>query len=159
MNQISNAPNNLTFGSMLDESEDEQQDDLVDDAPVRGTRLLSDIYQRCNVAICEPAGFHDAKNSQHWMAAMQEELSIIEKNKTWELVDRPLNRKIIGVRWVFRTKLNPDGSVNKYKVRLIVKGYAQVFGVDYSETFAPVARLDTVKLLLALAAQKSWKVF
>ena len=110
VNQIPNAP---TFGSMLEESEDErqeesedeQQDDLVDDAPVRGTRSLSDIYQRCNVAICEPAGFHDAKNSQHWMAAMQEELLMIEKNKTWKLVDRPLNRKIIRARWVFRKKL------------------------------------------------------
>lgn len=140
---------------MLEESEDERQDH----APVKGTRSLSDIYQRCNVAVCEPGGFHDAKYSQHWMDAMQEELSMIEKNKTWELVDRPLNRKVIGVRWVFKTKLNPDGSVNKYKARLVVKGYAQVFGVDYSETFAPVARLDTVRLLLALAAQNSWKVF
>ena len=67
------------------------------------------------------------------------------------MVDRSLNIKVIEVRWVFRTKLNPDGSVNKYKARLVVKGYVQVFGVDYSETCA--------RLLLALAAQKSWKVF
>ena len=83
---------------------------------------------------------------------------MIEKNKTWELVDRPQERKVIGVKWVFRTKLNADGSVNKYKARLVVKGYAQIFGVDYSETFAPVARLDTIILLLAISAQLGWKV-
>lgn len=134
-------------------------DELMDDTPVRGTRLLSDIYQRCNVAVCEPAGYIEAKENQQWMAAMKEELSMIKKNQTWELVDRPHDRKVIGVKWVFRTKLNPDGSVNKHKARLVVKGYAQVFGVDYSDTFAPVARLDTIRLLLALAAQRNWKVF
>ena len=83
---------------------------------------------------------------------------MIEKNKTWELVDRPQERKVIGVKWVFKTKLNVDGSINKYKARLVVKGYAQIFGVDYSETFAPVARLDTIRLLLAISAQLGWKV-
>jgi len=61
-------------------------------------------------------------------------------------------QKAIGVKWIFRTKLNSDGSVNKYKARLVVKGYAQMFGVDFSETFAPVARMDTIRMLLALAA-------
>ena len=88
---------------------------------------------------------------------MKEELFMIEKNKTWELVDRPQERKVIGVKWVFRTKLNVDGLVNKYKARLVVKGYAQIFGVDYSETFTPVARLDTIRLLLPISMQLGWK--
>ncbi|PKI36228.1 hypothetical protein CRG98_043380, partial [Punica granatum] len=94
-----------------------------------------------------------------WIEAMKEEMMMIEKNGTWQLTDRPPDRKVIGVKWVYRTKLNPDGSVNKLKARLVVKGYAQVWGIDYSETFAPVARLDTIRLLLAIAAQKSWKIF
>lgn len=111
------------------------------------------------IAVCEPAGFEEAKLDQNWMVAMKEELYMIEKNKTWKLVDRPQDRKVIGVKWVFKTKLNADGSINKHKARLVVKGYAQIFGVDYLDTFAPVARLDTIRLLLVVAAQKGWKVY
>ncbi|KAK9140896.1 hypothetical protein Scep_010577 [Stephania cephalantha] len=134
-------------------------EDDVDDQPIRGTRSLADIYARCNVAVMEPAGVQEAMQDIKWISAMKEELSMIEKNHTWKLVPRPSNRKVIGVKWVFKTKLNADGSVNKHKARLVVKGYAQVFGVDFSETFAPVARLDTIRLLLAMAAQSGWKVF
>jgi hypothetical protein len=109
--------------------------------------------------VCEPADFEEAKLDQNWLAAMKEELLMIKRNNTWELVDRPQNRNVIGVKWVYRTKLNADGSINKLKARLVVKGYAQIFGVDYSDTFAPVARLDTIRLLLAIAAQLNWKVY
>lgn len=74
-------------------------------------------------------------------------------------MNKPQDRKVIRVKWVFRTKLNADGSIKKHKARLVVKGYAQIFGVDYFDTFAPVARLDTIRLLLVIAAQKGWKVF
>jgi hypothetical protein len=135
------------------------QNVMTNDTPIKGTRLLSDVYQRCNIVMCEPADFEEAKIDQNWIAAMKEELFIIERNKTWELVNRPQNRKVIEVKWVYRTKLNADGSINKHKTRLVVKGYAQIFGVDYSDTFAPVARLDTIILLLVVVAQKNWKVY
>jgi len=135
------------------------QDELVDDAPIRGTRLLSDIYDRCNVTIIKPASYHEAMENLKWRTAMQEELFMIEKHQTWELVERPENRKVIGVKWVFKTKLNVDCSINKYKARLLVKGYAQSFGVDYFDTFAPVARQDIIRMLLAIAAQKGWKIY
>ena len=109
--------------------------------------------------LLEPVEFEEAEKDDKWIEAMKEELRMIEKNDTWELVDRPQHRKVIGVKWVYRTKLNADGSVNKYKARLVVKGYSQVFGVDFSETFAPVARLDTIRMLLALTAQKGWKTY
>ncbi|WVZ11324.1 hypothetical protein V8G54_015854 [Vigna mungo] len=122
-------------------------------------RSISDIYQRCNVVVLEPTDFWEAEKDSKWITAMKEELLMIEKNYTWKLVRRPTNRKVIGVKWVFRTKLNPDGSINKHKARLVVKGYAQIFGVDFSDTFAPVARLDTIRLMLAIVVQKGWKVY
>ncbi|PNX61228.1 putative LRR receptor-like protein kinase, partial [Trifolium pratense] len=137
----------------------QNQDELVDDPPIRGSRLLSDIYQRCNVAVLEPAGYWDAKEDPKWRAAMQEELAMIDKNQTWKLVTRPAHKKVIGVKWVFRTKLNADGSINKHKARLVVKGYAQIFGVDFFDTFAPVARQDTIRMLLSISAQKGWKIY
>ena len=69
-------------------------------------------------------------------------------------MERPSNKKVIGVKWVYRTKLNSDGSINKHKARLVVKGYYQQYGVDFSEIFAPVVRQDTIRLLIALTAQK-----
>ena len=77
---------------------------------------------------------------------------MIEKNQTWQLVERPKHRKVIGVKWVFRIKQNADGLIYKHKARLVVKGYAQFFGVDLFDTFAPITRLSTIKLLLAIIA-------
>ncbi|WRX11511.1 Reverse transcriptase [Theobroma cacao] len=82
------------------------------------------------------------------------EINMIKKNKTWILVNRPNNHNVIGVKWIFRTKLNLDGSVNKYKAILVVKGFAQVYGVDYMETFPPVTRHDTIRL-----KQQRWLLF
>ena len=98
------------------------------------------------------------KNNE-WIEVIKKELRMIEKNDTWVLMDKSSHKKAIEVKWVYRTKQNADSSINKYKARLVVKGYAQVFGVDFLETFAPVARLDTIRLLLALYAQKNWKVY
>ncbi|BBH05150.1 transposable element gene [Prunus dulcis] len=122
-------------------------------------RNLDDVLAQCNLCIMEPEKFDDAAKDESWMKAMKDELSMIEKNATWELVDRPTDKPIIGVKWVFKTKLNLDGSVQKNKARLVAKGYAQKPGVDYNETFAPVARLDTIRTLVALAAQKNWKLY
>ncbi|KAJ8899814.1 hypothetical protein K2173_019515 [Erythroxylum novogranatense] len=87
---------------------------------------------------------------------MKEEITMINKNQTWTLTDKPPDKRAIGLKWVFKTKLNPDRLVNKLKARLVVKGYAQVEGVDFGETFAPVARIETIRLLLALVAEKGW---
>ena len=146
-------------GSESKELQEENIDESIDHIPVRGTKLLSDIYNKCNVAVLEPADYEEAAKDLKWIEAMKEELRMIEKNQTWALVDRPIHKKPIGVKWVFRTKLNADGSINKHKARLVVKGYAQQFGVDFSDTFAPVARFDTIRLILALAAQKNWRVY
>ncbi|EOY16575.1 Uncharacterized protein TCM_035373 [Theobroma cacao] len=91
--------------------------------------------------------------------AMETEMEMIKKNGTWVLVNRPLDQNIIGVKWIFKTKLNAEGTVNKYKARLVVKGYSQVYGVDYWETFALVVRHDTIRLLTAVAAREGWKIW
>ena len=136
-----------------------QDIDDIDEAPVRGTKLLTDIYQSCNVVVLEPAEFEEAKNYPKWIDAMKEELRMIEKNQTWELVDMLKHKKLIGVKWVYITKLNVDGTINKHKAKLVVKGYVQIFCVDFSETFALVERLDTIRMLLAVSTQKGWKIF
>lgn len=90
---------------------------------------------------------------------MDMEIGAILKNETWELVDAPKQAKIIGVKWVYKTKLNENGEVDKCKARLVAKGYAQEKGVDYNEVFAPVARWDTIRTVIALAARNGWTLF
>jgi hypothetical protein len=83
---------------------------------------------------------------------MEEELQAIEENRTWTLTELPAGRHAIGLKWVFKVKKDKHGAVVRHKARLVVKGYAQRHGIDYDEVFAPVARMEVVRLLLALAA-------
>ncbi|CAL2246283.1 unnamed protein product, partial [Prunus armeniaca] len=122
-------------------------------------RSLEDIYARCHMTIIEPETYYEAVEDKAWKEAMDAEIETIEKNGTWELVEKPTDKPVIGVKWVFKTKLNLDGTVEKHKARLVAKGYAQKPGIDYNETFAPVARLNTIRTLIALATQKGWKLF
>ncbi|MCH80155.1 copia-type polyprotein [Trifolium medium] len=107
----------------------------------------------------DPNSYDEASKSQKWRDAMNTEIEAIEKNNTWVLTDLPKNAKVIGVKWIYKTKLNEKGEVDKYKARLVAKGYAQKYGTDYKEVFAPVARWDTIRSLLAIAAMKNWYVF
>ncbi|XP_021275710.1 uncharacterized protein LOC110410383 [Herrania umbratica] len=117
---------------------------------VRGIKTLESIYDRCNMAITDPTSYSKAKELAHWQATMKKELRVIDKNKTWSLVDRTDSMNVIGTKWIFRTKFNIDGSINKHKARLVVQGYVQRLGIDFTYTFTPVARFETVKLLLAI---------
>ena len=85
---------------------------------------------------------------------MKLEIQAIERNQIWELVTLPHQAKKIDVKWVFKTKLNEEGKVDKCKARLVAKGYSQKAGVDYNEVYAPVARWDTIKILVVVAAQR-----
>lgn len=86
------------------------------------------------------------------------EIEPIEKNRTWDLVDLPQGAKAIGLKWIFKIKWNSDGNINKFKARLVAKGYVQQQGIDFDEVFAPVARLETIRLLINLAATNGWEV-
>ncbi|CAA7027704.1 unnamed protein product [Microthlaspi erraticum] len=107
----------------------------------------------------DPDTFEEAVKSEKWRKAMEAEIGSIEENQTWELVEPPAEAKVIGVKWIFKTKFNEKGEVDKFKARLVAKGYHQRQGVDFHEVFAPVARWDTIRAILAKAAQNSWKVY
>lgn len=102
----------------------------------------------------EPASVKQAMEESCWRQAMEEELKSLEDNKTWSLTELPQGREAIGLKWVFKVKKDENGKIVGYKARLVVKGYAQREGIDYIEVFAPVARMETVRLLLALAADE-----
>lgn len=109
----------------------------------------------------EPATFQEATNSKQkkqWVAAMNEEIESLLKNRTWSLVDLPSGKKVIDNRWVFKIKTNTDGSVDRYKARLVIRGFTQEHGVDYSETFSPVVKFTSIRTILAIAAQRKLKL-
>lgn len=119
---------------------------------------LSDIENQGNLAMFideEPPTFYDAVHNSKWRLAMDSEIAAISKNDTWELTDLPKDEKIIGVKWIYKTKLNERGEIDKYNAHLVAKGYTQQHGIDYSEVFVFVARLDTIRLVLAVAAHKA----
>src|ERR1041385_3331404 len=101
----------------------------------------------------EPSKFDEAMKDSDWMTAMLEELNQFERNKVWSLVDRPDPKKhnIIGTKWIFRNKQDEDGTVVRKKARLVAKGYTQIEGIDFGETYAPVAQLESIRVILAYA--------
>lgn len=111
--------------------------------------------------ITDPRTYKEAlslSDSEEWIAAMKQEYDSLIKNKTWDLVDLPDNRKAIDCKWVYKTKLNPDGTIEKRKARLVAKGYSQEYGVDYMDTYAPVVRQSSIRLVYALAVQNNLKL-
>ena len=107
----------------------------------------------------EPWDYNEAKEHKVWVDACKDEIYSIEKNNTWMLVDLPLGVKPIGLKWVFKIKRNTDGIISKFKARLVAKGYVQRRGVDYNEVFAPVARIETIRLVIAIAASNGWEIY
>ena len=105
---------------------------------------------------CDPVSFDEAAKEDVWIKAMDEEIDSIERNNTWDLVDLPEGKNSIGVKWVYKTKLNAKGEVEKYKARLVAQGFSQQPGIDYNETFSPVERIDTMRMVLAIATHNKW---
>ncbi|GKF34092.1 ribonuclease H-like domain, reverse transcriptase, RNA-dependent DNA polymerase [Tanacetum coccineum] len=105
----------------------------------------------------EPKNYKEALSDQKWIEAMKVELDSINRNNTWELTTLPKGHKAIGLKWAFKTKKDANGNIIKHKARLVAKGYVQEHGIDFEEVFAPVARMKTIRLLLAIAANNKWE--
>ncbi|WOH04397.1 hypothetical protein DCAR_0623806 [Daucus carota subsp. sativus] len=105
-----------------------------------------------------PYTFKQAATDANWMQAMKTELHALESNNTWELVPKPEDQHIVDCKWLFKIKYQPSGAIERYKARLVAKGFTQTHGLDYFETFAPVAKMTTVRALLAIAASQNWKI-
>ncbi|WVZ53867.1 hypothetical protein U9M48_004755 [Paspalum notatum var. saurae] len=136
-------------------------------------RMIGDIHQRVTrssvnslaffshfayVASFEPRDVSHALSDPNWVNAMHEELENFERNHVWDLVEPPPNCRPIGTKWVFKNKQGEDGMVVRNKARLVAQGFCQKEGIDYEETFAPVAHLEAISILLAFAASKGFKL-
>ncbi|GJY35139.1 retrovirus-related pol polyprotein from transposon TNT 1-94 [Tanacetum coccineum] len=113
----------------------------------------------CFVSSVEPKNIKEAIQDESWTMAMQEELNQFKTNDVWSLVPPPKNQTIIGTKWVFKNKLDENGIVSRNKARLVAQGYNQQEGIDFDETYAPVARLESIRILLAYACAHDFKLF
>ena len=110
-----------------------------------------------NTAII-PNTVYGALTKREWKDAIREEMGTLEKNKTWEIVERSKGKNIVDRKWIFTLKYKVDGSLERHKARLVAKEYTQTYGVDYQETFAPVAKMNTIRIQLSLPVHYNWKL-
>jgi hypothetical protein len=97
-------------------------------------------------------------DQQVWREAMVEEYDSIVRNDVWEVVLSPMGKSVVTSRWLYKTKYVADGSIEKHKARFVARGFSQIEGVDYDETFAPVARYTSIKSIIAIAAEMGWSI-
>nr|AAK26118.1 putative gag-pol polyprotein [Oryza sativa Japonica Group] len=134
-------------------------DNIFGDQPVLGL-ATHDFEAELHLAHedGEPCSFAEANGDVAWRTAMQHEMDAVERNRTWVLADLPVGHRAITLKWVYKLKKDEAGAVIKHKARLVARGFVQQEGVDFDDAFAPVARMESVRLLLALAAQEGWRV-
>jgi hypothetical protein len=106
----------------------------------------------------DPETFVEASGHLYWDTTMNEEYRTLMENDTWDLVPLPKERKLVRCKWVYKTKYASDGSVERHKDRVVAKVFSQVEGIDYHETFSPVAKMNSIHLVLALATSHKWEV-
>ncbi|PKU87026.1 Retrovirus-related Pol polyprotein from transposon TNT 1-94 [Dendrobium catenatum] len=114
--------------------------------------------QVSSIPASDPTTFNEANKHFEWRQAMAHEFFALQKQGTWQLVSKPSNAPILGCKWTYRTKRHANGSIVTYKARLVALGNHQEFGIDYNETFSPVAKLPTIRILLTVALNNNWPV-
>ncbi|GJX02415.1 retrovirus-related pol polyprotein from transposon TNT 1-94 [Tanacetum coccineum] len=131
--------------------------------PVQTRRQLATDPEMCmfalTVSIVEPKNIKEAMADSAWIEAMQDELHQFDRLQVWELVDKPFGKNVIKLKWLWKNKKDEDQTVIRNKARLVAKGYAQEEGIDFDESFAPVARLEAVRIFVAYAAHKSFPIY
>ena len=115
-------------------------------------------FPRVSVVLAEPSTYKEASGVPEWQSAMSEELAALDRTGTWEIVPLPPHAVPITCKWVFKIKTKSDGSLERYKARLVARGFQQTQGRDYEETFAPVAHMTTVRTMIVVAASRSWTI-
>jgi hypothetical protein len=114
------------------------------------------LMRKCIVT--EPSSFQEAVQDPTWVDAMVEKYESIVKNSAWEIVPRPVNKSVIGSRWIYKVKQAADGSVEKYKARFVARGFSHIKGIYYDETFSLVARYSSIRSIFALSVQMGWRI-
>jgi hypothetical protein len=112
----------------------------------------------CNLLDEEPICFEEAIQKKEWADDMTEEYQSIIKNDVWEIAPRPKSKDVVSSKWLFKIKHVADESIEKYKARFVARGFSQKDGIDYEETFTPVARYTSIRTIIALAAKMKWKL-
>ena len=110
----------------------------------------------CDLVDQEPTNFEEAVQKKEWVEAMTEEYQSIIKNDVWDIVPRPEGKSIVSSKWIYKVKHAADGSIEKYKARFVARGFSQKEGIDYEETFSPVARYTSIRTIMALASMMKW---
>jgi hypothetical protein len=108
------------------------------------------------LALQEPRGFKSAAKHPAWLSAMDAEIQALKNNDTWDLVQRPVSHNVVGCRWIFKTKLCADGSIERHKARFVAKGFSHIHGLDFEDTFSPVVHPVTVRIILSIAVGFGW---
>jgi len=107
----------------------------------------------------EPQNYEQASKDSNWVVAMNKELEALQANNTWLVVDLPPGKRAISSKWVYRVKLKADGTLERLKARLVIRGNHQKVGIDYQETFSPVVKMSTIRCILVVAASMQWSLF
>lgn len=127
---------------------------------VKTRRKIENILNYfCFTSEIEPKQIKEDLNDPYWILAMQEELNQFQRNDVWFLTERPTDKNVIGTKWIFKNKHDEHGTVIRNKVRLVIKGYTQIKGIDFEETFALIARLESIRILLSIACWLKFKLY
>jgi len=140
-----NHPRDLIIGSL--------------DQVITTRRSNEVISNSCFVSKLEPKNVKEALTDEFWIDAMQDELNQFKRSEVWDLVPIPEGMNVIGTKWIYKNKSDENGTVTRNKARLVAQGYTQVEGLDFDETFASVARLESIRLLSGVACILKFKLF